>query len=76
MMAENTKVKRGGRVLEVRVEDLVKGDLVVLESGMRVPADCRIIETDSLKVRTVTLDYQAPWSMPAPTEAFAASSST
>jgi magnesium-transporting ATPase (P-type) len=53
MMAENTKVRRGGRELEVRVEDLVKGDLVLLESGMRVPADCRIIETDSLKVRLV-----------------------
>jgi hypothetical protein len=50
MMAESTKVRRRGRELEVRVEELVKGDIVVLEFGMRVPADCRIIHTDSLKV--------------------------
>jgi magnesium-transporting ATPase (P-type) len=51
LMAEACKVRRGGRELEVPVESLVKGDLVVLESGMRAPADCRIIDTDSLKVR-------------------------
>jgi len=32
-------------------QDLVKGDMVLLESGQRVPADIRILETDSLKVQ-------------------------
>lgn len=32
------------------LQDLVVGDIVLLESGSRVPADLRILDTDSLKV--------------------------
>ena len=49
-MSENAKVIRDGVEAEVPSEDLVKGDLVVIESGVRVPADLRILSTDSLKV--------------------------
>jgi hypothetical protein len=32
------------------VQNLVVGDICIVESGQRVPADIRIIKTDSLKV--------------------------
>lgn len=42
--------RREGQVVEVDSEELVKGDIVLLAAGDVVPADCRIIETDSLEV--------------------------
>jgi len=50
MMSENARVRRGGKEADVPSEDLVLGDLVIIESGKRVPADLRIILSDSLKV--------------------------
>ena len=50
MMSENARVRRGGKEQDVPAEDLVLGDLVVIESGKRIPADLRIIQSDSLKV--------------------------
>src|SRR5690606_29872402 len=43
-------VRREGQIVEVDAEDLVKGDIVLLAAGDVVPADCRIIETESLEV--------------------------
>jgi len=44
--ADNTKVKvyRDGKVIEVSRVDLVKGDMVILESGEEVPADIIVLE--------------------------------
>lgn len=50
MMSEKARVRRGGKDLDVPTEDLVVGDVVLVESGVRIPADLRIIQTDSLKV--------------------------
>ena len=44
-----TRVLREGRKLEISVFDLVPGDIVLLEAGDFVPADGRIIESNSLK---------------------------
>lgn len=43
-------VKRDGVRQEVDAEDLVPGDVVFLESGMKVPADIRLITTSGLTV--------------------------
>jgi len=43
-------VRRDGHVTEIDAEELVKGDIVLLAAGDVVPADCRVIETDSLEV--------------------------
>ncbi len=51
MMSEKARVRRGGKEMDVPAEDLVVGDLVMIESGVRIPADLRIIQSDSLKVR-------------------------
>lgn len=50
MMSEKARVRRGGKEMDVPAEDLVLGDLVMVESGVRIPADLRIIQSDSLKV--------------------------
>jgi len=44
------KVKRGGREALVAAEELVPGDIVILESGNKVPADLRLFESKSLLV--------------------------
>ncbi len=43
-----TTVFRGGKELEIRVEDVVKGDIVKLNAGAIIPADLRIIEAKDL----------------------------
>jgi Ca2+-transporting ATPase len=40
-----TRVLRGGKVIEIDAEDVVLGDILVLESGDRVPADARVLES-------------------------------
>lgn len=49
MTAATSKVVRGGKLLAVKSEELVVGDVVILEAGDSVPADCRILECASLK---------------------------
>jgi len=44
------KVIRNGRRKEIRQEEVVPGDIVVLEAGDKVPADLRIIESVRLKI--------------------------
>lgn len=45
-----SKVIRDGQELEISSYDLVPGDIVMLESGMKVSADLRLIETNALKI--------------------------
>ncbi len=50
-MANKTAIiKRDGKKQEVNVEDVTKGDIVLLEEGDNVPADIRLIKTYDLKV--------------------------
>ena len=55
MSAATSKVLRDGRVQIVHSEDLVVGDIILLEAGDAVPADARIIENASLKVEEAAL---------------------
>ncbi len=55
MSAPITKVKRDGIVQEINSEDVVVGDVIILETGNFVPADCRLIETTDFKVEEATL---------------------
>ncbi|NIO44024.1 MAG: HAD-IC family P-type ATPase [Candidatus Aenigmarchaeota archaeon] len=43
-------VIRGGKHVEIKTEELVPGDIVILESGNRVPADLRVFEARDLKI--------------------------
>ncbi len=55
MTAATSKVLRDGEVKVIKSEDIVVGDVVVYEAGDAVPADCRIIESHSLKVEEAAL---------------------
>ncbi|HKO97619.1 MAG TPA: hypothetical protein VJU86_11540 [Pyrinomonadaceae bacterium] len=43
-------VKRGGHDIETKAEELVPGDVIILKTGEYVPADCRLLESDQLRV--------------------------
>jgi len=45
------RVRRDGAVSEIVSSELVSGDVVLLEAGSVVPADCRLLEAYSLKVQ-------------------------
>lgn len=53
--AATSKVIRDGNQLSVRSEDLVVGDIILLEAGDAVPADARLIECASMKVEEAAL---------------------
>ncbi len=53
--AATSKVIRDGAFMTVKSEELVPGDIVVLEAGDSVPADGRIIESHSLKIEEAAL---------------------
>ncbi len=53
--AATSKVIRDGHQISIKSEDLVVGDIIVLEAGDAVPADCRIIECASLKIEEAAL---------------------
>ena len=53
--AATSRVLRDGRVRIVRSEELVPGDVVLLEAGDAVPADGRLIEAASMKVEEAAL---------------------
>ncbi len=55
MTASTSKVIREGKLLHVKSEELVIGDIIVLEAGDDVPADARIIESASLKIEEAAL---------------------
>lgn len=55
MAAATSKVERDGKVMQIKSEDLVVGDVIILEAGDAVPADARIIESASLKIEEAAL---------------------
>ena len=55
MSASTSKVLRDGKVQIVYSEDLVVGDIILIEAGDAVPADARILENASLKVEEAAL---------------------
>ncbi|MDE6156367.1 MAG: calcium-translocating P-type ATPase, PMCA-type, partial [Eubacterium sp.] len=53
--AATSKVIRDGKLTDIKSEDLVIGDVIVLEAGDSVPADCRIISCASMKIEEAAL---------------------
>jgi P-type Ca2+ transporter type 2C len=50
MLAPITKVLRQGFEQELPAEKLVPGDIVIINTGDRIPADCRIVESKLLAI--------------------------
>ena len=55
MAAATSKVIRSGNQITIKSEDVVIGDILVLEAGDAVPADARIIEAASMKIEEAAL---------------------
>ncbi|MCR5040890.1 MAG: calcium-translocating P-type ATPase, PMCA-type [Clostridia bacterium] len=55
MSAAKSRVLRDGKEIVVESEELVVGDIVLLEAGDAVPADCRILESASIKAEEAAL---------------------
>ena len=55
LTVQKAKVIRGGKTKEIDSKELVKGDLIIIEAGNYVPADCRIIESYNFKVEESSL---------------------
>ncbi len=53
--AATAKVIRGGHQKTIRADEVVPGDLLVLEAGDAVPADARIVECASMKTMEAAL---------------------
>ena len=49
MSAAVSKVYRDGKMQSIKSEELVVGDVILLEAGDAVPADGRILECASLE---------------------------
>lgn len=48
-------VQRDGKIIKILTEELVIGDVIILEAGVILPADVRLIETHSLQVEEASL---------------------
>lgn len=59
LAAPNVRVIRDHRPQEVPAQDLVPGDIVLLEAGMQVSADGRLLEASNLQVRESALTGEA-----------------
>ena len=55
MSAATTKTLRDGQIVTVKSEDLVVGDVIILDAGDAIPADCRIFECASMKIEEAAL---------------------
>lgn len=55
MTPQIAKVIRNGHTISINAEELVTGDIIELEAGNFVPADCRILESYNLKIEESSL---------------------
>ena len=59
LLPPRAKVLREGEVKDFLASELVVGDIIFLEEGDKIPADGRLIETNSLKVDHSTITGEA-----------------
>ena len=55
MMKTIARVRRGGQAIEINAEELVPGDVVLVEAGNRVPADGRVFVAATLEIEEAAL---------------------
>ena len=62
-MSPTCTVVREGKEKEVLVRGIVPGDIAILETGDRVPADLRVLESVNIQVDEAPLTGQSPFSV-------------
>lgn len=55
MSAATSKVLRDGKLVTIHSEELVPGDVILLEAGDAIPADGRLLTSASLKIEEAAL---------------------
>ncbi|MGB8466166.1 MAG: cation-transporting P-type ATPase, partial [Terrimicrobiaceae bacterium] len=55
LLPNTTKVVRSGAVRQVPAVELVPGDVILLEAGDILPADCRLVEAYGVRVNNATV---------------------
>lgn len=55
LLPQTVKVVRGGQLVTLPGEELVPGDIILLEAGDNVPADCRLISATGIRVNASTV---------------------
>ncbi|HEX2957500.1 MAG TPA: HAD-IC family P-type ATPase [Chitinispirillaceae bacterium] len=50
LSAPKTKTSRGGTIVSIPADELVPGDILIVDAGDRIAADARLIETVNLKI--------------------------
>ncbi|PLZ22125.1 cation-translocating P-type ATPase [Fischerella thermalis] len=59
LSSPNVRVIRDGKPTEVAAKDLVPGDVMLIEAGMQVAADGRLLEVSNLQIRESALTGEA-----------------
>jgi calcium-translocating P-type ATPase len=59
LLPQQVTVSRDGEVVERLASELVPGDIVLLEEGDFVPADCRLVEAFGLRVNNATISGES-----------------
>jgi sodium/potassium-transporting ATPase subunit alpha len=70
LLPHTVKVVRSGEIAQALVAELVPGDVILLQEGDNVPADCRLLEAFSLRVNNATVTGE---SLPKARDALASS---
>ena len=55
LLPRQVKASRDRTVMPIPIGDVVPGDLLLLEAGDNVPADCRVVEAFGLRVNNATI---------------------
>ncbi|HEY9879182.1 MAG TPA: cation-translocating P-type ATPase [Leptolyngbyaceae cyanobacterium] len=59
MTSPRVRVLRSGQEIELSAKELVPGDILMLEAGVQVPADGRLLEASNLQIREAALTGEA-----------------
>jgi Ca2+-transporting ATPase len=55
LMSQTCRVRRDGKELEIPADQLVPGDIVLLDEGKKIPADIRLLDAKRLQVNEASL---------------------
>ncbi len=55
MTTPKSAVRRNGEVIEINSEDLVPGDIIIIDAGRFIPADIRLTESANLQIEESAL---------------------
>ncbi|MEO1147546.1 MAG: cation-transporting P-type ATPase, partial [Cyanobacteria bacterium J06638_22] len=59
LSSPKVRVNRDGKILEIDSKDLVPGDIMMLEAGVQIAADGRLLDVANLQVREAALTGEA-----------------